>query len=162
MNVVAAKPARVRRTQGALLLVGAVVIFLRLGDDPKRFQELPLALGLAYLAAAIAGGRGGGHWATATTLTGFGLAVLAVHEGWVDWGSAPTYLVGVGAGALVAAGLERRDFDATLGGVALTTVAAGLLFAYQGDVDALSDARTYAVALAVVGAVNLVLAEARG
>lgn len=65
-----------------------------LGDDPRRFQELPLALGLVYLAVALAGDRPGEHWATAATLIGFGLAVLAVREGWVDWGSAPAHLIG--------------------------------------------------------------------
>jgi len=158
---VRAKPARARRIQGALFLVGAVIVFLLLGDDPARFQELPLALGVVYLAAAIAGGRTGGHWATATTLIGFGLAVLAVREGWVDWGSAPAYVVGIGAGALAAAVLERRGFDATLGGVAATALATGLVFAFEPDVAAFGDARYFALALALVGAVNLVLAEAR-
>ena len=161
MKPVSAKPAGVRRTQGALFLAGALIIFFLLGDDPKRFQELPLALGIVYLAAAIAGGRSGGHWATATTLLGFGLAVLAVREGWVDWGSAPAYLVGFAAGALAAAALERRGFDATLGGVAVTGLVTGLIFALEPDVVAFGDARYYAGAVALVGVVNLVLAEAR-
>jgi len=162
VSAVAAKAPRTRRTQGALFLLGAVIIFFLLGDDPARFAELPLAVGVVYLAAAVAGGRGGGHWATATTLIGFGLAVLAVREGWVDWGSAPAYLVGFGAGALAAAVLERKGFDATLGGVAVTALATGLIFALEPDVTAFGDARYYALALAVVGAVNLALAEARG
>jgi hypothetical protein len=71
---VSAKPPDVRVNQAVMLLVGALFLVV-VAPEPTRFYWTPLTLGLAYLSAAIVGGRDGGHWATACALTGWGAAV---------------------------------------------------------------------------------------
>lgn len=126
---------------------------------PLGFAWTPLLLGAAYLAAALAGGRRGGHWSTACVLLGWGASVVIVTEygATLDVGVAPAYLAGAGLGALGAAGLERAGFGADLLGVAAATLVAGVTFALSGRVAVLEQASTFAAALAVLAAVNLAL-----
>jgi len=69
-----------RLRQGLVLLLGAAVFAAVVGPEPDRFYLTPLGLGLAYLAAAAAGGRRGGYWATAIVLVAWGLAVFWMRE----------------------------------------------------------------------------------
>ncbi|MBA3328183.1 MAG: hypothetical protein H0T43_07770 [Solirubrobacterales bacterium] len=161
MSSIASKPASVRVRQAGAFAAGAIALAL-LAADPADFRRTPLLIGLAYLAAASLGGRRGGHWSTACVLIGWGLAVVLVGEGIIETGDAPAYLAGAGAGALVAAGLERAGFSADLLGVAAAMLLAGLLFGLSPDVAALEQGETYAAALAVVAVVNLALALRAG
>ncbi|MGH2968251.1 MAG: hypothetical protein ACRDK0_04180, partial [Solirubrobacteraceae bacterium] len=72
----ASKAPDIRMNQAVLLLAGAVFLVVVVAPDDARFYWTPLILGVAYLGAAIAGGRDGGHWATACALTGWGSAAL--------------------------------------------------------------------------------------
>jgi len=61
----------------------------------------------------------------------------------------------VGLAALAAAALRRRGFAVNDTGLALTIVGAGLLLALSPRADALVDATTYAIAVGLVGVLNV-------
>lgn len=118
-----------------------------------------MLLGVTYLAAAASGGREGSYWATACVLVGWGLAV--VFMGSVkptDIDPAGAYLVGAGLGAVVGIVLERKRFDISPLGLGATAAAAGLVLAISTRApDLLYDARTFAVAVGLIGLVDLAL-----
>lgn len=60
----------IRIRQALLLLAGALALELLVAQGSLRFYWTPLILGIAYLAAAAAGGRRGSYWATACVLVG--------------------------------------------------------------------------------------------
>jgi hypothetical protein len=152
------RPVRLRRA-AALGTGAAAAALLLLGDDPVLpFFWVPLVLGLAYLAAALAGG---GMWATALPLTGWGLGVVLGVEDVVDLYDPALFLLGAGLGALACAGLERRGTAVDLLGVSATLVLGGLAFALEREVAVLGEASTYVALLAAVAAVNLLLALRR-
>lgn len=153
-----AKSPSTRLGQGLVFLLGAVVTYVLLADEPRLFYRVPITLGIVYLVAAAVGGRDGGHWSTACVLCGWGLAVVALQDWDLDMNAASAYLAGAGLGALVAGGLERVGVSADLLGVAGTILIAGLVFGLEDDVGEVLDAATYAYLLAAVGVVNLALA----
>jgi len=161
--IVASKPGKVRLRQGLLLLAGGLALELLVAQGSLRFYWTPLILGLAYLAAAAAGGRTGGYWATACVLVGWGLSVVLIGETRpreVDVSGA--YLLGAGAGAAVGALLARAKFEVGQLGLGVTVAAAGLILALSPRApDVLYDARTYALALGAVGLFNVALGAAR-
>jgi hypothetical protein len=139
---------------------GAVAIYVLLELGSLPFFWTPLIVGLAYLAAAGSAGPRGSYWATGVVITGWGLGVVALGEGWIDdVSTASGYLVAAGAGALVAAGLARAGYAIDLLGVAASVFAAGLFFALADRIDALVEPTTYAAALALVGLVRLAAPE---
>ncbi len=145
-----------RLIQGALFVGGAGLLEFSAGADRIAFYWTPLVIGAIYLLAAVIDGPRGGYWATALGLTGWGLAVAysgAVRPPDVD--IAGVYLAGVGLAGLAAALLRARDFLVSEAGLALTVVGAGLILALSPRADALVDATTYAIAIAVVGALNI-------
>jgi len=145
-----------RRRQGAVLVGGAVLLYLLLDVGSLPFFWLPLIVGLVYVGAAASAGPRGSYWATGVVLAGWGLGVVGLGERWVtDVDPAAGYLVAIGAGALAAAGLARAGYAVELPGVAATVFAAGLFFLLADRVDALGEPATYAAALAVVGLVRL-------
>ncbi len=145
-----------RLRQGLVLLLGAVVFAAVVGPEPDRFYLTPLGLGLAYLAAAAAGGRRGGYWATAIVLVVWGLAVVWVREGRPDLDTAGVYMVAVGLGAIVGLLLARRGVAVSALGLAGTIVLAGLSLAFATQWDELVEARSYAMVVGLVGLVNVV------
>jgi len=151
---------RVRIRQALLLLGGALALELLVAQGSLPFYSTPLILGIAYLAAAGAGGRRGSYWATACVLVGWGLAVVylgAVKP--VDVDPAGAYLVGAGLGAVAGTLLARRRFDVSPLGLGATVAAAGFILAISPRApELLYDARTFAWAVGVVGLVNLALA----
>lgn len=155
------RPADLRLRQGAALLAGALLMLLVLGDDGAKFFYVPLSLGLIYLAAAALGGRQGGYWATAVVLLAWGATVVFAREARPDVEIAGLYLAGVGAGALLGALLARRGFAVDPVGVAGTILAAGLILAFSGQVDAFVEARTFALLVGAVGLFNIVLGAVR-
>lgn len=152
-----------RRRQGAVLVGGAALLYVVLELGSLPFFWTPLLLGLAYLAAAASAGPRGAYWATGVVFTVWGLGVVALGERWVtDVDPAAGYLVAIGFGALVAAGLGRAGYAIELLGVAAAVFAAGLAFLLAARVDALGEATTYAAALAVVGLARLAGPERGG
>ena len=154
-----AKAPGTRLAQAVALLGGAAFLALVVAPDGARFYWTPLTIGLAYLAAAAAGGRDGGHWATACALTGWGAAVVLAGAAKPDLDVSGLYLAGAGLGAAAGLALRRAGFGVDPLGIALTIAASGLVLAFttKGK-GVLDDARTYAVALALVAVVNLALA----
>lgn len=150
------KARDVRIRQGLTLLAGAVALELLVGQGSLRFYWTPLIVGLSYLAAAAAGGRSGGYWATACVLTGWGLAVVTIGTAQPqDVDVAGAYLLGAGAGATLGSLLPRARFDVSQPGLAATIAAAGLILALSPKVGALDEARTYALAIGLVGLLNV-------
>jgi len=147
---------RQRLRQGGALLVGALVLALLLGDDPRRFFYVPIGLGAVYLLAALAGGRRGSYWATATVLLGWGAAVVLVREARPDLDTAGLYLLGTGLGVVAGLLLARRGLAVDPLGLAGTAVLAGAVLALAPQVSALTDARTFTLAVGLVGLVNVV------
>lgn len=146
-----------RLRQGFVLLAGAVVFVLVVGTEPDHFFRVPLGLGLVYLVAAIVGGREGGYWATAVVLVGWGAVVLYAQESRPEnIDISGLYLLGAGAGATVGALLSRAGFAVDAVGAAGTIAAAGLILAFSGRWDALTDARYYALIVGVVGLGNVI------
>lgn len=158
--MVADKPGTVRLRQSLAMLAGALALQLLVGGGTLRFIWTPLLLGLTYLVVAGLGGRDGGHWPTACVLTGWGLSVVYVGEVRPqDVDLAGAYLVGAGAGVATGALLARAGFAISDLGLGLTVVGGGLALALSPKWPAvLDEARTYALALGVVGLVNLILA----
>lgn len=126
------------------------------GSERIDFYWTPLILGLSYLVAAIVDGPRGGYWATALGLTAWGLAVAFMGEVRpenVDVAGA--YLAGVGLAGVLAAVLRARGFVISEAGLAATVAASGLILALSPKADALTDATTFAIALGLVGVLNL-------
>lgn len=153
----APKTGSVRIEQGVALAGGAVALELLVARGDVPFYWTPLTIGLAYLVAAAVGGRDGGHWATATVLCGWGLAVVWAGADRPDLDIAGLYLVGAGIGASAGLLLRRAGFEVDALGAAATVAAAGLVLALAPQVGELEDARTYAVALGLVALLNLLL-----
>lgn len=149
--------SRQRIVQGAVLLAGVVLMLLAVGDEPSRFYLVPGALGLIYLAAALAGGRGGSYWATALVLVGFGSAVVVIERASPGLERDGLELLGAGLGALLGAGLARRGLAVDPVGIAATIAIVGLLAALRTDVGALTDVVFYAALVGLVGLVNLAM-----
>lgn len=153
----APKTGSVRIGQGLALAGGAVALELLVARGDVPFYWTPLTIGLAYLVAATLGGRDGGHWATATVLCGWGLAVVWAGAGRPDLDIAGLYLAGAGLGASAGLLLRRVGFEVDALGASATVAAAGLVLALSPQVSELTDARTFAVALGLVALVNLLL-----
>ena len=143
-----------------MLLAGALVLGLVLGDDPRRFCLVPIGLGAIYLASALAGGRRGAYWATALPLLGWGTAVVFVQQARPDLDTAGLYLVGAGLGCVVGLLLARRGVAVDPLGLAGTVVLGGASLSLDPQVAALTEALTYALAVGAVGLVNVALALA--
>lgn len=144
-----------RSRQGLVLWAGAFAFVLAVGSSRAAFWWTPLGIGLAYLASATAGGRRGRYWATALVLTGWGAGVLIAHDARPTLDVAGVYLAGAGVGALAAALAARRGFAVDLLGVAATIAAAGFLLALEPQWSSvLGEARTYGVAVGLVGLAN--------
>jgi hypothetical protein len=149
----------VRVAQAIMLLAGALALNVVVVPDDRRFYWTPLVVGLAYLAAAAAGGRRGGHWATACVLVGWGAAVVFVGAARPDLDVAGLYMVGTGLGAVTGLLLGRAGVDVDPLGLAVAITAAGLILTFAARAPSvLEDARTYAALLAVVAVANLALA----
>lgn len=157
-----ARPRRIpgaqRARQGVLLIAGAGALELLVARGSLEFFWTPLVLGLAYLAAALAGGRNGSYWATAPVLVGWGGVVVWLNELKPDVSAPAAYAFGMGLGVLLAAAVARTGQRVDLLGCGVTAAGAGLVFMLQPQVSELGQATTYAEALVVVGAANLVLA----
>jgi len=148
--------------QGALFAGGAAALQISAGAGRIDFFWTPLILGVVYLLAAVVDGPLGGYWATALGLTGWGLSVALMGElRPVDVDVAGAYLVGAGLAVAAAALLRSRGYAVSDAGLGLTIIGGGLALALSPRSDALVDATTYAIGLAVVAAVNLALG-ARG
>lgn len=153
------KPTSVRCTQAATLLAGAVAIELVLARGSAPFYWTPLAIGLTYLLAALAGGRDGGHWPTALVLLGWGAgAAWYGHVRPADIDPASVYFAGAGVGVLLAAFAVRNRVVVSQVGLGAVAAVGGTVLALTPRVSELDDARTYALFLVVVAVGNAVIA----
>lgn len=110
------KPVDVRVRQIICFLAGALAMELLVDQGEVRFYWTPLILGLTYLAAAIVGGRDGGHWSGATALTGFGLAVAyAGHEHPQNVDISGLYVLGAGLAFAIGALAASRGWPISTG-----------------------------------------------
>ena len=144
-----------------MLLAGSIVFLLVVGTGPESFYSTPLGIGLVYLAAAIAGGRQGGYWATAVVLVGWGAAVVYVRQVQPDLDLAGLYLAGAGLGATVGVLLSRAGFAVDPLGVTATIAIAGVILALEPRwTEVLGEARTYALIVGAIGLGNAVAGAA--
>lgn len=158
-----AKSTETRLIQAGAFLIGAVALYVLVEKGSTKFYFTPLIIGLSYLAAAVAGGRKGGHWPTAMVLVGWGAVVVWAGESRPDLDTSGLYLAGAGAGVLVAGILSRLGFVIDVIGLGGAALGAGLILAFSGKVDQFVEAKWFALVLAIVAAVNLALAlAARG
>ncbi len=153
------KPTSVRVTQAAILLVGAVAIEVMLARGSASFYWTPLAVGVTYLLAALAGGRDGGHWPTALVLLGWGVgAAWYGHVRPADIDPGGVYFAGAGVGVLLAAFAVRNRVVVSQVGLGAVAAVGGTVLALTPRVSELEDAHTYALFLVVVAAGNAVIA----
>jgi len=146
-----------RLRQGLVLLAGAIVFILVVGNGPNTFYSTPLGIGLVYLAAAVAGGKQGGYWATAVVLVGWGAAVFYVRNVQPDLDLAGLYLLGAGLGASVGILLARAGFAVDPLGLTGTVVIAGAILAFASrSPEVIGEARTYALVVGAIGLGNAV------
>ena len=119
-----------RRRRAPVLLVGAVVLVLLVGDDrPLDFLWLPLVTGLVYLTAAAAGGRDPALWGPGLVVTGLGVgAVLTVDGPLGGELFSPVVLTAVGAGAVLAMLLPRVGIAVSGLSVAAAVLLSGVFF----------------------------------
>ena len=151
-----------RRRQGAVLIAGAALLYVLVEIGDLEFHWTPLLIGLAYLAAAAAGGRSGSYWATACVITGWGAGVVLLAERDVGVTPEAGYLLAAGAGALAGALLERGGYAVDALGLAAAVVLAWAIYALEPRVDALARASTFAAALAVIGLIRLASPDRKG
>ncbi|MCU1693116.1 MAG: hypothetical protein JWM64_2207 [Frankiales bacterium] len=148
--------------RAAVLAAGAVLVYLLLDRGTAPFGDTPLLVGLVYLAAAVAGGRGGALWAPGCVVAGWGLANVALAEpAFADLRvpESAAHMVGIGIGVVALAGLERAGVRSSTTSVGLSVLLSGVIFAMQrgqGYV-LLNDGRGYALLLLAYAAAELVV-----
>ena len=121
--------------RAVVLAVGAVVVYLLLDRGRASFGQVPLLMGLAYLAAAVVGGRDGALWAPGCVVTGWGLANVALAEPslrpLLHGAESPAHMTGIGLGVLALGGLARSGIRTTTTSIGLAVLLSGLLFLGQ-------------------------------
>lgn len=144
-----------RRRRGLVLLVGAVVLVLLVGEGrPLGFLWLPLVTGSVYLAAAVAGGRSGDLWGPALVVLGFGLGAVMTVDGPLGGELfSPVVLTSVGAGAVLAMLLPRTGIAVSGLSVASAVLLSGVFFllSERGPTELFRATTTYGILLAVWG-----------
>ncbi|MDQ6873684.1 MAG: hypothetical protein M3042_01270 [Actinomycetota bacterium] len=150
----AVEPASARRRRGAVLVLGAIVLLVSAKPiGPLDYVWVPVLTGLAFLLAAVAGGRRSALWGPGLLITAWGAGqVISTHandsanmggmshrvsgmsqmggmahggQQW-HWSGALVYLL-LGAAAILAAWLATRGF-----GVSLFSVGAAIAFIGAG------------------------------
>lgn len=144
-----------------MLVVGAVLLALVVGEERSRFYLVPGSLGLIYLAAALGGGRRGSYWATALVLVGFGSAVVFIQWTSPELARDGVELIGAGLGGLLGALLARKGVAVDPVGAAATILIVGLLAALRTVVSEVTELRYYVAFVGVVGLFNVVVGATR-
>lgn len=156
-----AKTSTTRFIQAGAFALGALALYFLIEKGSLEFYWVPITVGAAYLAAAAAGGKAGGHWPTAVVIVGWGAVVVWAGETRPEnLDIAGLYLAGAGAGVLVGGILIRLGFAVDVIGLGGAALAAGLILAFAGRVDQFVEAQYFALLLAVVAVVNIVLGVA--
>lgn len=128
-----------RHSPAATLLVGAMAYALLVGGVGVTFDATPLLVGLVALAAAVLG-HSTRMVATGLALAGWGAAVLLVRHGPLpDDREAVAFLVGAGAGLVVARVIARARPDLQLGDGSVALVAGGIAFYLAFDATWIDD-----------------------
>ena len=156
----AGKPRDVRLRQGAALLGGAALLQVAVAVGPLSFFWTPFFVGLAYLAAALAGGRRGGHWATATVLLPWGTTSLRCLSSAASTSASPRPISLPWAWARCSLGCcSAADSRSTSSASEERSCSPGLFFGLDRYwVSILGRADTYAALIAVVGLWNVAAA----
>jgi hypothetical protein len=96
--------------EGPALVAGALGTALLVDTGTVGYHWLPLLLGLTFLAAALASGSRGRHWAPGLVLGAVGLVVglwFADGRSGDDYTLVPLVVLGLGLGAVLAAALAQ-------------------------------------------------------
>ena len=121
--------------RGVLLLLGGLVVILTIEPvGGKHLYWMPLIIGLTYLAASAAGGRGGGLWVPGLMVTAWGIATTTVLSGTirVDFTAATIFAIGVGA--ILATFLPRFGVPCNPQAIAIIVAAIGGLELLEAQV----------------------------
>ena len=152
--------------RAAVLAAGAVAVYLLLADG-TAFGLVPLLVGGVYLAAAVAGGRGGALWAPGCVVSGWGVANVALAEPRLapvlHGAESAAHMTGIGLGVLVLAALGRAGVRATTGSIGLAVLLSSLLFVGQRAQgwQLLNSATGYAALLLLYAVGELVVVSVR-
>ena len=93
------------------MLAAAALFALAFLTLDLEFWWIPLGIGLVYLAAALASGRHGSYWATAVTVSGWGLSVAWLNVADPDVIAPAAQVFGIGVGALAGAALAESTTE---------------------------------------------------
>lgn len=150
--------------RAAVLAAGAAAVYLALDSGRAPFGAVPLLVGLVYLVAAVAGGRGGSLWAPGCVVTGWGLANLALTDplfAELRLPESAAHMIGMGLGVLALAGLLRAGVRTSLASAGTAVLLSGVLFALQRGqgVEALNRPWGYAALLALYAVGELVTVQ---
>ena len=149
-----------------VLAVAAVILYLLLKGNIADFVDVPLMVGLSYLAAAVAGGRGGSLWAPGLVVTGWGLGEEALARDWFPSLQTPesaAHMVGIGVGVIALGLLARLRVQVSLLSVGIAIVLSGLIFIGQRGKGyaSLNEASGYAALLLAFAGIELTTHVAR-
>lgn len=153
--------------RAAVLAAGAVAVYLLLDSGTSPFGQVPLLVGVVYLAAAVAGGRGGALWAPGFVVTGWGVANVALAEPRLEpvlrGAESAAHMTGIGLGVLALAALSRAGVRATTGSIGLAVLLSGLLFVAQRAQgwEPLNSPTGYSALLLLYAAGELVVVQVR-
>ncbi|MCW2607809.1 MAG: hypothetical protein JWO60_2502 [Frankiales bacterium] len=153
--------------RAVVLAVGAVAVYLLLDGGTASFGQVPLLVGLVYLAAAVVGGRDGALWAPGCVVTGWGLANVALAEPSLEpllrGAESPAHMTGIGLGILALGGLARAGVRTTTASVGLAVLLSGLIFVGQRAQgwELLNSPTGYAALLLVYAVAELVVVQVR-
>ena len=132
----------------AVLLTGAAVYGVLVGGSFLRFTTTPLLLGVIVLASGLAGTRRR-VVATGLVLAGWGTAVVLVDHGVVPGDrTTPAYMLGIGAGLVVAlASAPRSEREGWLTSASITAFTAPISLYFVRDVGSLGRWRIWSALL---------------
>jgi len=139
-----------RRRAGIGLLAGGLLVWS--GGTAWGLHWVPLLAGLGALLGGYLAGPKDGPWGPGFVLTGFGLALVAHHEGWVSEPEASLLLLGVAAGLVAAA---VAPMASTLGSVAVTVAVVAAWHLLRDDMGLLREPTTWALVIAAWAVVHL-------
>lgn len=143
------------RVAGLVLVIGAAAYAGLVGGAGLTFEATPLAVGVVAVAAGLIGGRRR-LVPIGLTVTGWGLAVLAVHQGTVPIDrQAQAYMIGTAVG-LLAANAVARAWALAMTGALITVLSNGVAFYLAFEIGAVADWPLWAAVLATWGVLEAV------
>lgn len=143
------------RLAGLVLVIGAAAYAGLVGGVGLTFEATPFAVGVVAVAAGLIGGRRR-LVPIGLTVTGWGLAVLAVHQGIVPIDrQAQAYMIGTALG-LLAANAVARAWGLAMTGALLTVLSNGVAFYLAFEIGAVARWPLWSAVLAAWGILEAV------